>query len=67
MIGGGLGIAVSGAVTGLLSGFLFEVNPLDPVVYATAAVLLTAIALLASYIPARWASTLDPVDSLRVE
>ncbi len=55
------------AVTRLLSGFLYGVSALDPVVFATVSLALLATGLLAGYLPARWAARADPVAVLRVE
>jgi predicted permease len=72
----GLVKAVIGLVAGiigalLLSRFmtslLFQVKPADPVVYVGVAVLLLLVALLASYVPARRASRIDPIVALRYE
>jgi ABC-type lipoprotein release transport system permease subunit len=50
-----------------MSSLLFEVSPLDPATYAAVSLLLVVAALLASYIPSRRATHVDPIDSLRVE
>jgi len=67
IIGVGVGAIGAMALTRLLASFLFEVRPLDPATFAAAAATLTAAALLASYIPARRASGVDPVVALRAE
>ncbi len=54
------GAAGSAALTRLLTGMLYEVRPLDPVVLGGVSLLLAAVALLASYIPARRAATHRP-------
>ena len=51
----------------LLRGLLFEISPTDPPTFLTAAMLLTAVALLAGLIPARRATAVDPVQVLRAE
>ena len=63
----GVGAGGAGALllTRLLSGFLFEVRPADPATFACVAALLAGIAVLASYLPARRASRVDPVIALR--
>ncbi|MEX2571019.1 MAG: ABC transporter permease [Gemmatimonadota bacterium] len=62
-----LGIPAAAALTHLASGFLFEVSPLDPSVFAVAAAALVSVAALASYLPARRASGTDPMTALRSE
>ena len=53
--------------TGLLSGLLSGIRPIDLVTFAGVVLLLGAVALLASYIPARRAVKVDPMVALRVE
>ncbi|MHB8486957.1 MAG: ABC transporter permease [Candidatus Acidiferrales bacterium] len=67
VIGLVIGIALSLAATQLISSLLFDVKATDPLTFLTVAVLLTAVALLASYIPARRAMRLDPMIALRYE
>jgi putative ABC transport system permease protein len=59
------GIAGSAGLTRLLAGMLYEVRPLDPVVLGGVSLLLAAVALLASYLPARRAVKIDPIVALR--
>jgi putative ABC transport system permease protein len=65
----GIGVGVVGAVglTQLLTGLLYNVRPLDPVVLGAVSLLLAAVALLASYLPARRAVRIDPIAALRFE
>jgi predicted permease len=62
-----VGIAAAVGLTRLMSALLFGVSPLDPVTYVAVAVTLGTIAFLASYVPARRASSVDPVVALRWE
>ena len=66
-IGVVLGLAAAAGLTRIMSSFLFEVSPLDPVTYCVVSAGLLAAAGLASYLPAHWASTLDPIHALRTE
>ncbi len=66
-IGVAFGLAAALALTRLMSSLLFEVSPVDPVTYGAVSLVLIAAALLASYIPARRATVIDPVDALRAE
>jgi ABC-type antimicrobial peptide transport system permease subunit len=49
----------------LLAALVFQVSPADPATLAVAAVLLSAVALVACWIPARHATRVDPIDALR--
>ncbi len=62
-----LGLAGAFALTRLLRSLLFEVQPTDVMTFVSVAVLLILVALLASYIPARRASKVDPLTALRSE
>ena len=62
-----LGWAAAFGLTRLMSSLLYEVNPLDPVTYGAVAVVLAAIALAASYLPARRAARVNPIEALRWE
>jgi len=61
------GLLASVAATRLLVGMLFGVSPLDPLTFMVVAAVLVAAALLASFIPARRATKVDPMVALRYE
>ena len=65
MAGVVLGFAAALAAGRLLSRMLFGVSAADPVSVAAAALTLTGVALLACYLPARWATRVDPLEALR--
>jgi predicted permease len=76
VLGEGLRLALAGALAGLglaafaaglLRGLLFEVEPLDPASLLGAAVVLVAAALAATWLPARYATRVAPVEVLRAE
>jgi ABC-type antimicrobial peptide transport system permease subunit len=67
VIGAAAGLLGAFAVTRLLASFLYGVSATDPVIYTIVAALLIAIAALASYIPARRATRVDPTTALRAE
>jgi len=62
-----MGIVVALGVTRVLSRLLFGVTPTDPATFVSVSVLLLAVALAASYVPARRAMKIDPVLALREE
>jgi len=66
-IGAIIGLGAAAGLTRLMSSLLFGVAALDPVTYAGVAAILIAAAALASYVPARRATRVDPLDALRAE
>jgi putative ABC transport system permease protein len=62
-----LGLIAAVGVTRFMSSVLFEVQPGDPVILGSAAAVLGAVAMLASYLPARRATKVDPMLALRYE
>jgi ABC-type antimicrobial peptide transport system permease subunit len=67
LLGAGIGLAAAVALTRLMSSLLFGVGALDPLTYVGAVVVILAAAALASYVPARRAAQIDPVETLRAE
>jgi putative ABC transport system permease protein len=69
LIGGGTvcGLVASIAITRAIGGLLYDVSPLDPVVFAGVSLLLAASGLVASLIPALRATRVDPIVALRVQ
>jgi putative ABC transport system permease protein len=74
VLGQGLGLAAVGVVVGLVlaalgtplaRSLLYDVSPFDPFSFAAVSAFLAGVALLASYVPARRATKVDPVDALR--
>ncbi len=66
-IGAVIGICAATALTQSMRSLLFGITPLDPISYVTVPCVLVAAALLASYLPARRAASVDPMQTLRSE
>jgi putative ABC transport system permease protein len=67
LTGVGLGALSALVLTRYLKSLLYDVKPMDPVTFASVAAMLLLVALLASYIPARKATKIDPMVALRYE
>ncbi|MGE5206858.1 MAG: FtsX-like permease family protein, partial [Chlamydiota bacterium] len=67
LFGLGLGFAAALAAAGLLASFLYDIQPRDPLTFASSMALLLVVALLAAYVPARRAARVDPAAALRWE
>ena len=67
VIGVAIGVGAALGLTRLVRGLLFGVGPNDPLTFVTVAILLTFVALIACYVPARRAARVDPLIALRYE
>jgi len=66
-IGVAIGLGAAAALTRLMKSLLFGVSPTDPMTYVAIPLLVAACAALASYLPARRAAAVDPVEALRAD
>jgi ABC-type antimicrobial peptide transport system permease subunit len=67
LVGAGAGLLLAFAVTRVLQRFLFGIGATDPLTFIGVALLLTMVALLACWLPARRAAKVDPLAALRHE
>jgi predicted permease len=67
LVGLGVGLVLAAAGTRVLSSVLYGIQATDPLSYGAVVVVLTLAALLASYVPARWATRVDPIRALRTQ
>jgi ABC-type antimicrobial peptide transport system permease subunit len=62
-----IGLLLAVATAKILSGILYQVGALDPIAFTVAPLLLAAAALIATWLPARRATHVDPIQALRTE
>jgi ABC-type lipoprotein release transport system permease subunit len=67
LVGVVFGLAAAFAATRLLGALLFEVRAVDPLVFAAMSLMMVGVGMMASYVPARRASGVDPIEALRGE
>jgi ABC-type antimicrobial peptide transport system permease subunit len=66
-IGVGIGLGAAAGLTQMMKSLLFGVSPMDPATFAAIPVVLVGCAVVASYLPARRAARVDPMEALRSE
>ena len=67
VVGLAIGLCVIGLLAHALSSVLFGVVQVDPSVFALLTTVLATVAVVAAYVPARWATKVDPIQALRYE
>jgi len=67
LVGVAIGVTSAYGMTRVIASFLFGVTPRDPVVFVSVPLVLSAVALLGVWLPARRAARVDPVVALRME
>jgi len=66
-VGVAIGLGAAAALMRLMKSLLFGVSPMDPLTYTAIPLVVVACAMVASYVPARRAAAIDPVEALRAE
>jgi len=66
-IGGAIGLAMAIPLPKVFDAILIDANVHEPILYVVVPLVILAVAILATYIPARWASRVDPINALRQE
>ena len=66
-VGIAIGLGAAAGLTRVMASLLFDVSPVDPLTYVGVALLLMTATLLASYVPARRISPVDPAVAMRAE
>ncbi len=66
-VGVGLGLVAAAALMRLLAALLFEVSPLDPITFVSVPLVLLAVGLIAVFVPAKRAASVDPAEALRAQ
>ncbi len=66
-VGVAIGLGGAAGFTRFMQSLLFGIRPLDPATFIATTLVLAAVAVLASYLPARRAVAVDPVETLRAE
>jgi putative ABC transport system permease protein len=67
LVGGAVGMALALGMARLLSSSIFGISPYDPLTFVTVSLVLVAVVVIASYLPARRATKVDPMAALRYE
>jgi ABC-type antimicrobial peptide transport system permease subunit len=66
-VGTAVGLGAAAALMRLMRTLLFGISPLDPITFIAVPIVLIAASVLASYLPARRTTAIDPAESLRAE
>jgi ABC-type antimicrobial peptide transport system permease subunit len=66
-IGGMIGLALAAGLSRWISSLLFGITPFDPLTYIASGAVIAAAVMIASYVPARQAASVDPMETLRSE